>query len=396
MSAITIDDDLVHFEVLGRGKPVILLHGWLGSWRYWVPAMRQLASKYRTYAIDLWGFGDTARDLRRYTFEAQVALLKEFMDRMGIKKAALVGHDFGAAVATRFATLNPDRVPRMMLVAPPLFWLAPPTLPLTANPAPAVSSAPTPALPGPTPPVFTEAETVPWRSGEMKARLQHTLNREAQMLAGQPPSEAPKPPREAATPPTDQPVREITAASPALTSPAASSAPGTPPSLTPSPLPEMPRLDYVPGPGTLRLQQQNPLREQLKNTDRFKLLEEHVDEGPDRTKLRAEVEKADPLAFAMTIESFAGVDTLRELQALTMPILVLHGKADTFHKHPEPDMVQALTSGRATCAVLSLNEIKHFPMLEEQAGFNRLVMEFLEAVDVRQVRPAELWERRVR
>ncbi len=57
MSAITIENDLVHYEVLGRGRPVILVHGWLGSWRYWVPAMQQLSSKYRTYALDLWGFG---------------------------------------------------------------------------------------------------------------------------------------------------------------------------------------------------------------------------------------------------------------------------------------------------------------------------------------------------
>lgn len=387
MSAITIDDDLVHFEVLGRGKPVILLHGWLGSWRYWVPAMRQLSGKYRTYAIDLWGFGDTARDLRRYTFDAQVGLLKEFMDRMGIKKAALVGHDFGASVATRFATQNPDRVPRMMVVAPPLFWLAPAAIPLTANPSP----VPPPALTPGAPPTFTEAETVPWRGGEMKARLQHTLERQAQALAAQQPtpaaSETPKSPREAATPPTDQPVREITAPPPAAPATGADPAPD---------LPEMPRLDYVPGPGTLRMQMQNPLRDQLKTTDRFKLLEEHVDDGPDRAKLRVEVEKADPLAISTSIENFGMVDTLRELRALTLPVLVLHGKADTFHRHPEPRMVEVLTFGRTTCAVLSLEGIKHFPMLEEQAGFNRLVMEFLEAPDVRQVKPAELWERRVR
>ena len=41
MSAITIGGDLIHYEVLGRGRPVLLVHGWIGSWRYWVPAMQQ-------------------------------------------------------------------------------------------------------------------------------------------------------------------------------------------------------------------------------------------------------------------------------------------------------------------------------------------------------------------
>ncbi|HVO70098.1 MAG TPA: alpha/beta fold hydrolase, partial [Aggregatilineaceae bacterium] len=112
MSAITVENDLVHYEVLGRGRPVILLHGWLGSWRYWVPAMQQLSMKYRTYALDFWGFGDSGRDTRRYDFPSQVMLLDQFMEKMGISKAALVGHDLGAAVAARYAIQHPDRVPR--------------------------------------------------------------------------------------------------------------------------------------------------------------------------------------------------------------------------------------------------------------------------------------------
>src|SRR5690606_23473187 len=86
MSAITIEGDLIHYEVLGRGRPVILVHGWLGSWRYWVPAMSQVSMKYRTYALDLWGFGDSGKDARHYDFASQVALLDQFMNRLGITK----------------------------------------------------------------------------------------------------------------------------------------------------------------------------------------------------------------------------------------------------------------------------------------------------------------------
>ena len=68
MSAILLDDRIVHYEVLGRGRPIIFLHGWVGSWRYWVPAMQAAAMSFRAYALDLWGFGDTAHDSACYTW----------------------------------------------------------------------------------------------------------------------------------------------------------------------------------------------------------------------------------------------------------------------------------------------------------------------------------------
>jgi pimeloyl-ACP methyl ester carboxylesterase len=123
MSAITIESDLVHYEVLGRGRPVIFVHGWLGSWRYWIPAMQQLSAKYRTYALDLWGFGDSGRNAKHYELKDQVQLLHDFMEKLGITKAALVGHSLGAAICLRYATLHPDRAPRLALISAPLFDL---------------------------------------------------------------------------------------------------------------------------------------------------------------------------------------------------------------------------------------------------------------------------------
>jgi pimeloyl-ACP methyl ester carboxylesterase len=127
MSAIIVEGDLVHYEVLGRGKPIVLIHGWLGSWRYWLPTMQQMGIKYRCYALDLWGFGDSGKDPSRYTFEAQANLLNEFMDRMGFPKVVLVGHGLGAALAAHFAAApqTADKIHRLLLVAPPLLYDAP-------------------------------------------------------------------------------------------------------------------------------------------------------------------------------------------------------------------------------------------------------------------------------
>ena len=120
MSAILLDEKIVHYEVLGRGRPIIFLHGWVGSWRYWVPAMQTAAMSFRAYALDLWGFGDTAHEPSCYSLEQQAILLGRFMQEMGIGKVALIGHGLGALTAILFAQKFPDVVDRLMAVNVPL------------------------------------------------------------------------------------------------------------------------------------------------------------------------------------------------------------------------------------------------------------------------------------
>lgn len=120
MSAIILDEEVIHYEVLGRGRPLIFVHGWLGSWRYWIPTMQALSGEYRAYALDLWGFGDTTKAARHYTLDEQAELLGRFMEQLGIARAAFVGHGLGAAVALRLARRQPEVADRVMGVGLPL------------------------------------------------------------------------------------------------------------------------------------------------------------------------------------------------------------------------------------------------------------------------------------
>lgn len=119
MSAILLQDELVHYEVLGRGRPVVFLHGWVGSWRYWIPSMQAASISFRAYALDLWGFGDTARNPGNYCAEGQAALLRLFLDELGIGRVALVGHGLGAIVALLYTASQPERVDRVMCAGLP-------------------------------------------------------------------------------------------------------------------------------------------------------------------------------------------------------------------------------------------------------------------------------------
>ena len=124
MSAIIIEEEVVHYEVLGRGRPLIFVHGWLGSWRYWIPTMQALCGDFRTYALDLWGFGNSGKKPDRYSLDKQAELIHGFMDQLGILKAAFIGHGLGGVVVTRFVRKYPDWADRVMAVNVPLLGLS--------------------------------------------------------------------------------------------------------------------------------------------------------------------------------------------------------------------------------------------------------------------------------
>lgn len=120
MSGILVNGSLIHYETFGRGSPIVFVHGWLGSWRYWAPVMDDVATDHRTYALDLWGFGDSDKAREQYDIDTYIALLLAFMDELGIWRAPLVGHTLGAAIATELAARHPDRVSKVLAVGLPL------------------------------------------------------------------------------------------------------------------------------------------------------------------------------------------------------------------------------------------------------------------------------------
>jgi pimeloyl-ACP methyl ester carboxylesterase len=120
MSAIIIDGSMVHYEALGRGRPIIFLHGWVGSWRYWINAMQIASTSFRAYALDLFGFGDSQHDPLRYNLNGQANLINRFLTEMGIGKVALVGHDLGALVGFTFIQQSSASVDRIMAINCPL------------------------------------------------------------------------------------------------------------------------------------------------------------------------------------------------------------------------------------------------------------------------------------
>lgn len=120
MSSIVTDQGIVHYETFGRGRPVILLHCWLGSWNYWYSTMEFLGRhRYKTYALDFWGFGESAKQ-GSFTVLEYVAMVDQFMERMGLERAPVMGHSMGGTVTMSLAIHYPHRVAKAAVVGSPM------------------------------------------------------------------------------------------------------------------------------------------------------------------------------------------------------------------------------------------------------------------------------------
>ena len=120
MSSLITNQGSVHYEVHGRGRPVILLHGWLESWGLWQDTMDFLGDSYRTYAIDFWGFGESDKKRESFTIPDFVLLVNDFMEQLGIKHAPLVGHSMGGTVSLSVAINHPQRVSKVVVIGSPI------------------------------------------------------------------------------------------------------------------------------------------------------------------------------------------------------------------------------------------------------------------------------------
>lgn len=126
MSSIVTEQGILHYESIGRGEPVILLHGWINSWDVWRDSMIALAKTgcYRVYALDFWGFGDSATGARTssasFEIQSYVEMVHQFMETLGIIRTPIFGHSMGGTVALQVALTYPGSVSKVAVVGSPI------------------------------------------------------------------------------------------------------------------------------------------------------------------------------------------------------------------------------------------------------------------------------------
>ncbi|MFE9107817.1 alpha/beta fold hydrolase [Actinomadura geliboluensis] len=116
----TKDWKLRYYEA-GAGQPVVLLHGsgpGATGWSNFSGNIEALAEHFHVYAVDMpgWGDSDAATVDRLDHVEAAV----QFLDALGIAKAAFVGNSMGGQTSLRLATEHPDRITHLVTMGPPV------------------------------------------------------------------------------------------------------------------------------------------------------------------------------------------------------------------------------------------------------------------------------------
>ena len=110
----------LHYEEAGTGHPVILLHGsgpGATGWSNFSGNIEALARHFHVYAVDMPGWGGSDAVTVDRLDHVDTAL--QFMDALGIDKAAFVGNSMGGATSMRFATEHPDRISHLVTMGPP-------------------------------------------------------------------------------------------------------------------------------------------------------------------------------------------------------------------------------------------------------------------------------------
>ncbi|MGW4843973.1 alpha/beta fold hydrolase [Nocardia brasiliensis] len=116
-----VDGVRMHYVKGGSGSPVVLIHGWPQTWFGWWPIMPALAENHTVYAVDLPGLGDSTGSPSGYDKATLAKYVHTLIaDRLGVRNAQVIGHDFGAAVAFQYASQFPSDTARLGYLDLPL------------------------------------------------------------------------------------------------------------------------------------------------------------------------------------------------------------------------------------------------------------------------------------
>ena len=104
---IKIKDVDINYIQYGKGKDILLLHGWGQNIEMMKPLGDNFSDRFRITILDLPGFGKSSEPKEAWNIERYSLMLEEFVKKTDIKKPIVIGHSFGGRVAIRYSARNP-------------------------------------------------------------------------------------------------------------------------------------------------------------------------------------------------------------------------------------------------------------------------------------------------
>ena len=118
--SVSVDGAEVAYAQQGRLAlpPLVLLHGWAASHRFWKYCFTAFSPRWRVIAPDMAGFGISEKPDRDYTVEGLASWLGKFLDAMQLDRVTLVSHSMGGMISLLYALDHPERIERLVLSNP--------------------------------------------------------------------------------------------------------------------------------------------------------------------------------------------------------------------------------------------------------------------------------------
>ncbi len=98
----TTDGARIYYEDRGKGQPIVLVHGWICSSRFWQRNVPELASEFRVVTLDLRGHGNSSKTLVGHTIRQYARDLRELIEHLGLQSSVLVGWSLGGPVVLSY------------------------------------------------------------------------------------------------------------------------------------------------------------------------------------------------------------------------------------------------------------------------------------------------------
>jgi pimeloyl-ACP methyl ester carboxylesterase len=106
----------LHITDAGKGRPVVLIHGWPLSDEMFEYQYNDLINHFRVIGITLRGFGKSDKPYREYNYDTHASDIKKVLTKLNIKDAVLGGFSMGGSIAIRFASeFNESRISKLAL-----------------------------------------------------------------------------------------------------------------------------------------------------------------------------------------------------------------------------------------------------------------------------------------
>ncbi len=105
----------LNYKTLGSGKPLVILHGLLGSLDNWVTVSKYLSKSYKIYIIDLPNHGKSYHS-QVFSYEDMSNDLDSFFNKNGLTNFSLLGHSMGGKLALKYTDMFEDKIDKLIIV----------------------------------------------------------------------------------------------------------------------------------------------------------------------------------------------------------------------------------------------------------------------------------------